>query len=102
MKVRWTKRARKEANKVAEYIFGSFGEKTYLDFLEEIEHLMSLLVEMPNMGSYERLLSDKKFPYRSLVINKKSKVIYRVEDDIIHVVDFWDCRCEPKSLTQDL
>ena len=102
MKVRWTKRARKEANKVAEYIFGSFGEKTYVEFLQEIEHLTSLMAEMPNIGATETLLSDKIYLYRSLVVNKKSKIIYRIDGDIIHIVDFWDCHREPKSLTKDL
>ena len=92
MKVRWTKRARKEANKVAEYIFGSFGEKTYVEFLQEIEHLTSLMAEMPNIGATETLLNDKIYLYRSLVVNKKSKIIYRIDGDIIHIVDFWDCR----------
>ncbi len=57
---------------------------------------------MPQIGVLERLLSDKQITYRSIIINKKGKMIYRIEGEIIYIVDFWDCRREPKKLIEGL
>ena len=35
--------------------------------------------------------------YRSIIINGLNKLVYRIDDDIIHIVDFWDTRREPKN-----
>ena len=35
--------------------------------------------------------------YRSVIINGLNKMVYRIDGDIIYVVDFWDTRREPVS-----
>lgn len=50
------------------------------------------------MGSEEPLLADLSIEYRSFVINKLNKIVYYVERDTIHIVDFWDTpAANPKS-----
>ena len=36
--------------------------------------------------------------YRSVIINGLNKMVYRVDGNIIYIVDFWDTRREPVSL----
>ena len=33
--------------------------------------------------------------YRSVIINGLNKMVYRIDGDIIYIVDFWDTRREP-------
>ena len=35
--------------------------------------------------------------YRCVVMNHYNKIIYRITDDVIEIVDFWDTRREPKE-----
>lgn len=36
--------------------------------------------------------------YRGYVMNRINKIVYRVDDDIIYIADFWDVRRNPESL----
>ncbi len=56
-----------------------------------------MLVQNPNIGAIDPLYADRPFAYRSVIINGLSKMVYRVDDDIIHIVGFWDCRQEPQN-----
>ena len=51
----------------------------------------------PNLGPIDPLYADRIVAYRSVNINGLSKMVYRIEDDIIYIAAFWDCRREPKS-----
>jgi len=41
------------------------------------------------------LYADRAHTYRSIVINGLNKMVYRIDGDIIYIVDFWDTRREP-------
>ena len=38
--------------------------------------------------------------YRSYVMNGLNKMVYRIEDDTIYIVDFWDVRQDPSTLAE--
>ena len=40
--------------------------------------------------------------YRSIVVNHLNKMVYRVLDDYIEIVDFWDTRREPKNQAEQV
>lgn len=102
MKIIWSNRASEAAKEVASYILASFGKKTLSNFLETLEKDTALLAEQPQLGKIEPLLLNRPQALRSLVINKQGKIIYRVTEDTIYIVDFWDCRREPTSLASGL
>ena len=56
-----------------------------------------MLVISPNLGSIDPLFADRPVAYRSIIINGLSKMVYRVDDDVIHIVGFWDTRQEPEA-----
>lgn len=56
----------------------------------------------PEIGKEEPLLAGRSKVYRSLTIHRLSKLVYTIEPDSIHVVAFWDCRREPKSLADEM
>lgn len=55
------------------------------------------LSKTPHKGQYEPYLSKLKQGHRRLV-EGNFKIIYRVEDEFIYVVDFFDSRDDPKKM----
>ena len=102
MKIRWTQRARKSVNEVGEYILKTFGKSSLDKFINELLHNVSLLEDSPNLGRKEPLLEKRSFAYQSLVVNKLSKIIYRIDGEIIYIVDVWETRRAPRTLTKGL
>jgi plasmid stabilization system protein ParE len=66
--------------------------------LDEIDKLLLF----PQMGPIESELKDRTPEYRSLVVCRIYKVIYRIEHQKIYIVDIWDCRRDPSKLRQNI
>jgi addiction module RelE/StbE family toxin len=64
--------------------------------LDDIERL----ADQPFMGHVEQLLDDLPGGYRSLLVGKRYKAVYRIEDEIITIVTIHDCRRDPARLHQ--
>ena len=43
------------------------------------------------------LFASHAATYRSIIINGLNKMVYRVDDDVIYIVAFWDTRMEPEE-----
>ena len=97
MKVKWTERARDRKMDVADYIRRQFGTKRRTRFLQEVRETTQMLRNEPNIGKIDPLYTDRPLTYRSVIINGLNKMVYRVDGDIIYIVDFWDTRREPVS-----
>ena len=88
MRVRWNDESKKRLRLTAKYIRKVFGEKAK--------------GQNPNMGPLEEYLSDLPSHYRSIVVRHHNKIVYRVVDDHIEVVAFWDTRREPKKQAEQM
>ncbi len=62
--------------------------------LDDIERLTS----QPLLGYVEPLLDDLPGGYRSLLVGKRHKALYRIEGDTIMVITIHDCRRNPARL----
>jgi plasmid stabilization system protein ParE len=82
---------------VAEYIRGEFGYRRMKQFIKEVRDTTKMLRRAPNIGKIDPLFEDRPMAYRSVIINGLSKLVYRVEDDIIHIVGFWDTRMDDEN-----
>ena len=102
MKVTITHLAEENLYSTADYIQDTFGHKVAVEFIKEFRHTIRLLADNPNLGPLEPLLASRASVYRSVVVNRLNKMVYRVLDDRIEIVDFWDCRREPKSLANEI
>lgn len=102
MRVEWEEMAESNRDLIGDYIFDSFGYDALEHFYDEVNQTVNLLMLHPNLGPIEPLLADLSHTYRSLVIEKLSKLIYRIDEDTIYIVDFWDCRREPHSLANEI
>ncbi|MBQ4406733.1 MAG: type II toxin-antitoxin system RelE/ParE family toxin [Bacteroidales bacterium] len=79
----------------ARFIHQEFGVVARSNFNTEINHIVKLLRNNPGLGPAERYLEGTSVLYRSIVVQRLNKIIYWVNDDVIEIVDFWDCRREP-------
>lgn len=62
-----------------------------------------MLKQHPEMGAIDPLFEDFSIAYRSIVINRLSKMVYYIDNDtVIYIVAFWDCRREPKALASQV
>lgn len=97
MIIRWSYRAQKQQDAVADYIFEEFGALALRKFYQKIDRVESELVEFPELGKVEPLLAQRKKVYRSIVLTKKNKLVYTIDKDSICVHALWDTRREPKA-----
>ncbi len=95
LKIQWKGVAKKGFKQIAKYIEHNFGTKTKLEFLVEVDSYANLLCQNPEMGKIDPLFDDRARTYRSVIINGKSKMVYYVEDNVIQIAGFWDCRRDP-------
>ena len=97
MRVIWDTEARAARNQVADYIGSRFGVKRKITFLQAVRETTKLLCDTPQIGSIDPLFADRPLTYRSVVIKGLSKMVYRIDGDIIYIAAFWDTRREPKN-----
>lgn len=102
MRIKVADEAKTKILRTAGYIKDKYGKETSADFRNEILLIRRLLRENPETGPKEPLLSSAPVVYRSIVVNRLNKVIYWINDDVIEIVDFWDCRREPKKQAEQL
>ena len=97
MKVIWQTNADRQRDRIAEYIRDEFGSKRRRQFLQEVQQMTQQLKRSPYIGQIDPLFEDRSATYRSVIINGLNKIVYRIEDDTIHIVAFWDTRMEPEE-----
>ena len=104
MIVKWDNIALDQLDQVADYILESFGEKRENVFREQVLYATQLLKLNPYMGILDPLLTGRSQSYRSILINKLSKMVYYVDEEakMIHISAFWDCRSEPLAQAEHL
>jgi plasmid stabilization system protein ParE len=97
MKIIWQSNAKKGRTQVASYIYRRFGIRRVKEFRLEVDRVAKMIMLHPNIGPIDPLFADRPVTYRSIIINGLSKMVYRVDDEIIHIVAFWDTRKEPQA-----
>lgn len=102
MKVRTLEQAEEAIQKTARYIQREFGRRSRDKFLSKVEETKELLSFNPHLGPVEPLLADRATTYRSIVVARQNKIVYRITDDRIEIADLWDCRREPDTLASQV
>jgi plasmid stabilization system protein ParE len=72
--------------------------KVYNGILDEIEVLMSF----PQIARIEDSLKGFGVEFRSLVVLRRYKVVYFVEEDVVYIFMIWDCRRNPEKFRQSI
>ena len=74
--------------------------KVYNSILDELE----ILERQPKIAAIEPLLEDFPKQFRSLIINRRYKAVYYIDEekDMIFVATIWDCRQNPVNLSKEV
>jgi len=102
MRIHWEDKAEWNLHQIEDYIFERFGPDSMEQFIDDVEQTVRMLMRYPNSGKIDPLFADRSITYRSVVISGLSKLVYYVEDDVIHIAAFWDCRREPDTLASQV
>ena len=102
MRVIWHPQAEDALDQVANYVREQFGAKRRNFFLQEVRKTTKILQHSPYIGSIDPLFDDRPVTYRSIIINGLSKMVYYIDDNIIHIAAFWDTRREPKKQSEQV
>lgn len=92
MRVLWTKKAIAGWREVADYILADFGAQAMQAFIERTVEAEGIISLLPSIGSVEWSDTQEGVVYRYVTINRRSKMLYYVDGDIIFIADFWDVR----------
>ncbi|MBQ9671569.1 MAG: type II toxin-antitoxin system RelE/ParE family toxin [Prevotella sp.] len=83
-------------HQIEQYVLRDFGERIRKEFMDDVEHAVLSLTEMPTKGKADPLFAHRALPYRSIIVRRLNKIVYYVKDDTLHIAAFWDTRREPK------
>lgn len=102
MKTKWKPIAMQGRRQIVDYILKKFGEIAVKNFILEIRDTIRLLKSNPYMSPIDPLFDNRTRTYRSILINKRSKMVYYIEDDTIQIAGFWDCRRDPNAAAKEV
>lgn len=97
MKLYWRIAARQSYFKIAAFIKLNFGRSARDHFVETVKEWTDLLCKHPEMGAIDPLFADRPETYRYVIIANRSRMVYRIIENSIFVLAFWDCRRDPES-----
>lgn len=88
----WSKRADNKFDKIISYIEKEWGEVVARAFVKKVYDFLDILVEFPEIGSMEH--ADREI--RGFVIVKQLTLFYKIKEDKIILLNFFDNRQNPK------
>jgi plasmid stabilization system protein ParE len=102
MKIIWHQDAKNEYKQIARYIKLKFGLKAKREFITGVMECEKFLCKHPDIASIDPLFDDRVKTYRSVLINRRSKMVYYIEGEEIHIAAFWDCRRDPVAQAEQV
>ena len=91
MQVFVTPRAERNFDSIISYIKQEWGEKIAEEFIQKVDDIFKLLKTFPLMGQIEN--SD----IRGFQLTKHTRILYRLRDNKIIILSFFDVRQNPKK-----
>ena len=100
MKLKWLPIATVHADNCYEFM-AQKDKKAALGIYRKMTEGAAFLAKNPYAGPLESSLEDQVEVYRSLVVHKYYKLIYRVleETQTVEIAAVWDVRRNPKTLS---
>lgn len=86
--LKWSKRADKKFDKILDYLSTEWGDRVTKNFIKKVYNFLDLLMDYPEIGSIE----NKEKEIRGFTIVKQVNIFYRVKDNTIIILDFFDNR----------
>jgi plasmid stabilization system protein ParE len=94
LKIQWTKRAEKSFDKIVEYIEEEWSEASAKKIVRKTDKLLGQIAENPEMCP----AIEGKEKVRKGLVTKQTSVFYKIMDNFIRLITFWDNRRDPDKL----
>lgn len=94
LKIQWTKRAEKSFAKIVEYLEEEWSETSAKKFVQKTDKLLNYISENPEMCP----TVEGKEEIRKGLVTKQTSVFYKIMDNFIRLITFWDNRRNPDKL----
>jgi plasmid stabilization system protein ParE len=91
MEVLITPRAEKHFDSIVDFIKAKWGERTAKQFVIKTDEIFRLLKNYPTMGQIE------SGDIRGFQLSRQTRLLYRVRDEKIIVLAFFDVRQDPNK-----
>ncbi len=91
LNIQYTPEAEETLNSVYYFIIEKFGKRPAEAFLTKADKIIQLIAEMPEM--YKAAPFDENV--RIGLISKQTSIFYRMKEDSVELLFFWDNRQEP-------
>lgn len=102
----WRHNAIESRVEILRYCKDVFGEKATRKLNDRIEKCTARLRKFPTSGFIEPLLTGRPIQYRSIMLNKRFKLIYYskfIEGvEYVEIVDIWDTLLNPGMLKEKI
>ena len=86
-----TPRAERNFELIVEYINDKWGESTARQFVQKTDEIFKLLKNYPSIGQIE------KGDIRGLRLSPQTRILYRIREEKIIILSFFDVRQDPKK-----
>ncbi len=93
LKIQWTKRAVESFDNIVNYIEENWSTNSAKTFVQKTDNLLNQIAENPDMCQQIEGMDIKKG-----VITSQTSVYYRVMNEAVRLITFWDNRRNPKKL----
>jgi plasmid stabilization system protein ParE len=93
LKIVWSKRASVKFDQIVSYLTDEWGGKSAKKFIGRVFDFLEILSEFPEIGSVE----NKEKNIRGFTIIKQVNLYYRIKNDKIILILFFDNRQNPKK-----
>ncbi|SEM12727.1 Plasmid stabilization system protein ParE [Chryseobacterium taichungense] len=91
----WSHQAESDYIDILEYWMNHNKSNKYsTKLIDEVEKKEKLISKNPNIGSLSEIEG-----VRYILIDKNFSLYYRINDDVIEILAFWDNRRDPDSLS---
>jgi plasmid stabilization system protein ParE len=88
----WSKRADSKFDRIIEFIHNEWGETVTKAFVKKVYDFLDILEEFPEIGTLE----NKERNIRAFVIVRQLTLFYKIQDNKIILLNFFDNRMNPK------
>lgn len=94
--------AQRQLDKAIEQGEQMFGVAVATKFYNRFMEFVKRLSDNSELGFPEPLLAGRQRKYRSIMINEHFKLVYYCDKnkDTVYIIDLWDTRREPQSLSK--
>jgi plasmid stabilization system protein ParE len=93
LKIRWTTRADIKLDNLIIYLESEWGDSVVRAFMRKLCNFLEILSEFPEIGSMQ--YPEKRI--RDFALTKQVSIFYKIDDNQIVLLDFFDNRSDPKK-----